>query len=88
MDSDEKRLLQIGLIGGFVVGCCAGFLAHVLISADQGRFALKESGMEGCVYKIDTKTGQAWFLFDVQQTPCGEPPPPNLQFPKPKTPAQ
>jgi hypothetical protein len=49
----DKKLLVIGLIGGFVVGLLVGM-------AGGNRYQLKDCGIPGYVYKVDTRTGQTW----------------------------
>jgi hypothetical protein len=61
MNTDKKLL-----IGALVVGFIAGFFVS---SMGSNRYQLKDSGLLGVVYKVDTRTGQTWFI-----TPEGERP--------------
>jgi hypothetical protein len=51
----DKRLLIATLGVGFLVGFFVATLG-------SNRYQLKDSGTEGILYKVDTRTGQTWVV--------------------------
>ena len=61
----DKKLLVVGLVIGFL----AGFFVHAMMRGDENRFTLKDSGVQGLVYKVDTKTGKTWTIYGGKESP-------------------
>ena len=59
----DKRLLAAAVVVGFL----AGFLVSTMVGGSH--FQLKESGVDGVLYKVDTRSGKTWLI-----TPRGESP--------------
>jgi len=56
----NKKLLVVVLAVGFVIG-------YSVATMGSNRYILKDSGLQGGSYKMDTRSGQLWLV-----TPSGE----------------
>ncbi len=58
----DNRLAVAALLLGLTVGFFIG-------RAGGDRYQLKDCGIEGAVYKIDTRTGQTWLVIGGRESP-------------------
>ncbi|MGA9453168.1 MAG: hypothetical protein WBW41_17700 [Verrucomicrobiia bacterium] len=58
----DKKLMFAALAIGFLIGLVVGI-------ACSNRYQLKDGGMQGVVYKLDTWTGETWLVYGNTQTP-------------------
>ena len=58
----DKRLLIAALSVGFAVGFFVATLG-------SNRYQLKDSGTQGIVFKVDTRTGQTWMVTLAGERP-------------------
>jgi hypothetical protein len=65
--SADKKLAAVALSIGLAVGCAAGYVAKTMAGCEP-RFILRPLG-PGTAFKIDTRTGETWFLAGDTETP-------------------
>ena len=61
----DKRLLTAALVVGFAFG-------YLFAMLGASRYQLKESGSEGFVFKLDTRSGQTWLVTLGGERPLGK----------------
>ena len=66
MNIDKKLLV------GVAIGFFIGFFVHAMMGGNENRFTLKDSGVQGLVYKVDTKTGKTWTVFGGKESPVND----------------
>ena len=65
--SGGTNSIQLGFFGvALIVGFVAGYF---IASMNSNRYQLKESGVDGIVYKMDTRSGQTWMVTPDKETP-------------------
>jgi hypothetical protein len=62
----EYKALYVGL----AIGLFAGYVGNEVLNGNS--YMLKESGVEGVVYKVNTRTGKTWMVYGQQETPVQE----------------